>query len=213
MKILILLLCLSTSAFADWKTSLDEFALKNVVHQSWGYSHGLRNYHKSIEIAQRVGLEIDLDVLLAASMLHDIGGLPGFELPHVDHGVRSAEIAIPLLKEWGFPAEKLNDVKAMIIDHVYSNPAPIAMASKIFRDADMLDFLGPIGVSRLMAANLEMGSSPDLANSVKVIESMNENLPDKFAFASSKKEGLKKIESIRGFMKTLETEALKGRAY
>ena len=38
-----------------WKLSLQEFAKKNVVHASWGYSHSERNYHNTKWISQIEG--------------------------------------------------------------------------------------------------------------------------------------------------------------
>lgn len=39
-----------------WKVALQEFAVKNVVHASWGYSHSERNYHNTKWISDTEGL-------------------------------------------------------------------------------------------------------------------------------------------------------------
>ncbi len=51
-------------------------------------------------------------MLFAAAFLHDIGGFAPYEDPNVDHGLRSAQVAEPLLKSWGFPMAKFPQVKA-----------------------------------------------------------------------------------------------------
>lgn len=91
---------------AECKVKLNDFAVENIVHQSWGYPHAERNYHSTLKLAELEGIEVDKDVLFAAALLHDLGGLPPYEQEGVDHGVRSAEIGIPLLLSFGFPKNK-----------------------------------------------------------------------------------------------------------
>ncbi len=126
---------------APWKKKLNAFALENVVHASWGYSHSERNFHLAKEIAQREGVYVDEDILFAASFLHDLGGLKEYERSGVGHGVRSAQLAGPLLRSIGFPENKINWVKEVIIGHVYDRPGPSSELAWAFRDADLLDFL------------------------------------------------------------------------
>lgn len=196
-----------------WKVTLQEFAVKNVVHTSWGYSHSERNYHNTKWISDTEGLQIDEDVLMAAAFLHDVGGLPGFEKEGVDHGVRSAEVGIPLLRSWGFPESKLAMVEQIIIDHIYYGPKPTHPWARAFRDADMLDFLGAIGVSRILAATLEMGTYPSIKNSVNTIEALAKKLPPEFSFSSSKREGAKRLIETQNFLKTLKPYSFETKAY
>jgi uncharacterized protein len=196
-----------------WKASLQEFAVKNVVHASWGYSHSERNYHNTKWISDAEGLQIDEEVLLAAAFLHDVGGLPGFEKEGVDHGVRSAEVGIPLLRAWGFPESKLAMVEQIIIDHIYYGPKPTHPWARAFRDADMLDFLGAMGVSRILAATLEMGTYPSIKNSVNTIEALSKKLPPEFSFSSSKREGHKRLLETQNFLRTLKTYSFETKAY
>lgn len=198
---------------APWKLSLNEFAVKNVVHQSWGYSHAERNYQTTKKIALREQLTVDEDVLLASAFLHDLGGLPGFEVEGVDHGVRSAELAEPLLRDWGFPAEKIELVKEVIVGHIYYGPKPTSALAQAFRDADMLDFMGTMGVARLLAATLEMGAYPSIKNSVAVINSMMKKLPNEFSYVSSQVEGHELAEEAQKFLDQLFKESLSGKAY
>jgi uncharacterized protein len=198
---------------SPWKVSLNQFAVKNIVHQSWGYSHAERNYHNTLKIAQAEGVEADEDILLAVSFLHDVGGLPGFEVSGVDHGVRSAEVAIPLLKSWGFPQEKLEKVRTMILEHIYYGPKPIDPLSQAFRDADMLDFLGVMGVSRLLAATSELASYPNIKNAILTYEKMEQKLPLEFCHASALVEGEKRIKESKKFLQSLKKSSFGGLAY
>lgn len=198
---------------AAWKVSLQEFAVKYVVHPSWGYSHSERNYHNTKMIAQAEHLTIDDDVLFASAFLHDVGGMPAFEKKGVDHGVRSAEVGIPLLAKWGFPKEKLPLVKEVIIGHIYYGPKPTSELARAFRDADMLDFLGVMGAARLIAATAELGASPAILNSVNAYQGMLKKLPAEFSFSASQKEGKKRVNEGLDFLKKLKTYSFDGKAY
>lgn len=196
-----------------WKVSLNEFAVKNVVHASWGYSHSERNYHNTKKISETENLQIDEDVLLAAAFLHDVGGLPGFEKEGVDHGVRSAEVGIPLLRTWGFPESKLAMVEQIIIDHIYYGPKPTHPWAQAFRDADMLDFLGVMGVSRILAATNEMGPYPAIKNSIDTISALSKKIQPELIFPSSKKEGSKRLIESQKFLKDLQNYSFDSKAY
>ena len=197
----------------SWKVKLNDFALKNVVHQSWGYPHAERNFHNTLSLAKLEGIAVDGDVLLAAALLHDIGGLPPFEQVGVDHGIRSAEVAEPLLLSIGFPANKIEAVKEIIIGHIYYGPKPTSAIAQLFRDADILDFLGAMGVSRILAANLELGKNPAVENSIKTLRTMMEKLPGELSSQSAKAEATIRLREMRAFLTTLERYSFQGRAY
>jgi uncharacterized protein len=106
-------------------------------------------------LAQRVGAghEHDDDVLFAAAWLHDIGVFIGHrpedseELARWDSVAYAVERAPSLLKEMGFPDEKLSAVVEAIRTH---QPAahPSTIEGVILRDADILEQLGAVGILR-----------------------------------------------------------------
>jgi uncharacterized protein len=196
-----------------WKISLQTFAVKNVIHPSWGYSHSERNYHNTKWIAHKEGLEVDEDVLFASAFLHDVGGLPPFEQKGVDHGLRSAQVGIPLLRSWGFPEEKLSHVEKVIVGHIYYGAKPSDPLAQAFRDADMLDFLGAMGVARILAATTEMGTYPTIKNSYNSLQSLAKKLPVEFSYSSSKTEGMKRLVETQDFLQKLKKYSFKETAY
>lgn len=197
-----------------WKKELNNFAKKNITHSAWGYGHSERNFQNSILLARAEGIQIDEDVLFAASFLHDVGGLLKFEKPGIDHGIRSAEVAQELLESIGFPIEKITAVKEVIIGHVYSKPIPTGELAQIFRDADTLDFLGPLGISRLISASAEL--SPDSGSFIKSLEiakKLRDQIPVQLTFESSKKIAKKRILEGNKLLKELERDSFSGVAY
>lgn len=219
-----LLLLVSATAFAQprtatgivldaaWKVKLNDFALKNVVHQSWGYPHAERNFQNTLKLAKLENIAVDEDVLFAAALLHDLGGLTGFEKEGVDHAVRSAEIAGPLLQSFGFPENKIDDVKEIILGHVYYGPKPQGTVVQLFRDADILDFMGTMGVARLLAANVELGKKPAIENSTLTMKQMMTKLPAELMSPSAQKEGKSRMREMQNFLQMLEKYSFGGKA-
>lgn len=198
---------------SDWKKSVYTFSTKNLVHPSWGLAHAERNYLVAQNLATKEGMKLDEEALFAAAFLHDLGGLPPHAKPGVDHAVRSAELAEPLLKDWGFPMNKWATVKEMILGHTYYGPLPASAAARIFRDADILDFLGSVGVARLLAVTQDKEwSDGTLKPTVGTLRSFATDLAGKCFSPEAKRiaEG-RRIELVE-FLKRLDEQTLQGRA-
>src|SRR5690242_20791350 len=86
------------------------------------------------------------DALYAAAYLHDMGGLPPYAIPGVDHGDRGVQVVDSVLREAGFPMEKAPLVKEIIDHHQYYRPPDTVAVAILFRDADILDFMGAIDI-------------------------------------------------------------------
>ena len=115
--------------------------LHSSVHQM---DHLDRVWTRCEKIGMRVGA--DLEILVAAAYLHDIGRQYGLEL----HGEKSAEHAADVLERIGFPKEKRETVLDAITKHDYqTDPTERkSIESKVLYDADKLDALGDTGIMR-----------------------------------------------------------------
>jgi len=192
---------------SDWKAQEYNYALKNVVHPSWGIAHSERDYQVAKQLAEDEHISMDLDVLFAAAFLHDLGGIGSFAKPGVDHAVRSAELAEPLLRDWGFPMSKWPQVKDMILGHTYYGPLPVSQPALAFRDADILDFLGDIGIARIFAITEESGrSSPTLASPVTLLKEFRKDFPGKLSLKSSLRYAQPRLDELDAFLKVLNAE-------
>ena len=91
----------------------------------------------------------DLDVLIAACLLHDIGRQEQFADPTVDHaeaGARKAEI---FLTGCGFSQDFADKTADCIRAHRFRSAAPPrTLEAKILFDADKLDVTGAMGIAR-----------------------------------------------------------------
>lgn len=107
--------------------------------------HILRVLRRCIRLGE--SLNADLEVLVAAVYLHDLGR---HYIADKVHGALSAQKAEPVLERINFPQEKREAVLLAIRVHdVAARPEDrTTLESKILYDADKIDTLGVVGVLR-----------------------------------------------------------------
>ena len=111
------------------------------------FNHALRVCRLAERIARAEGG--DLDVVRAASLLHDIGRSEE-KLTGRDHAQIGAERVRDILSD--HPQEKVNAVARAVAAHRYrSAPHPTTPEARALFDADKLDAMGAIGVGRAFA--------------------------------------------------------------
>lgn len=111
--------------------------------------HVLRVYNLALHLAD--GEDVDLDVLRAAALLHDIARVKedNDSSGQTDHSLLSAQMCLPILKEAGFSDEKIQHIQDCIVSHRYkTSNEPKTIEAKILFDADKLDAVGAIGIAR-----------------------------------------------------------------
>ncbi|MEM4140869.1 MAG: HD domain-containing protein [Nitrososphaeria archaeon] len=123
---------------------------KNNFFSGHEYSHSLRVYNLCKILAKNE--KVDMLVLEAAALLHDIGREHERKDPKVDHAEKSAELAQKILDKIGFPKEKVQDVLYAIKVHRFSKGInPKTLEAKILQDADRIDVSGAIGIATAFA--------------------------------------------------------------
>lgn len=127
--------------------------IKKIVEKESSFEHKMdhvmRVYNLCLFLAK--GENVNLDVLKAAALLHDIARTKEDEdkTGKVDHAILGAEMAEPILKNLDFPEEKIQIIKSCIVSHRYRNDhEPETLEAKILFDADKLDTIGATGVAR-----------------------------------------------------------------
>jgi uncharacterized protein len=112
--------------------------------------HIYRVLYNALDIAN--DYHVDKDVLIAASLLHDIGREAQFRDPKLDHAIVGADMAYEFLLHNEWPENKAQHVKDCISAHRFrnSNP-PLSIEAKILFDADKLDVTGTLGIARTLA--------------------------------------------------------------
>lgn len=124
-------------------------AEKEMSCTAHGIDHVLRVYNLALHLAENE--DVDLDVLKAAVLLHDIARAKedSDSTGRTDHALLGAELCVPILKKVDFPNEKISRVQECIASHrSRSENDQKTIEAKILFDADKLDGLGAIGMAR-----------------------------------------------------------------
>jgi uncharacterized protein len=121
------------------------YAHADPVHD---FGHVMRVYKMAERLAEAEGA--DAEIVRAAALLHDAeGSAPGVGGNRAEHHEASAAFAGEVLKEEGWPEERIAAVQHCIRAHRYrSTEAPETIEAKALFDADKLDVLGAIGAAR-----------------------------------------------------------------
>ncbi|MGB9728706.1 MAG: HD domain-containing protein [Thermoprotei archaeon] len=131
--------------------------IKRKSEEFYKYSHHdkfhvERVYNLALRIAKEEDSNVDLEVIKAAALLHDIARAMEDEGKIDDHAIESAKIAKKILQEVGFPETKIEKVVYCIMMHRFRNDLkPESLEAQILQDADRLDMLGAIGIARVFS--------------------------------------------------------------
>jgi uncharacterized protein len=102
--------------------------------------------------------EADPLVVMAACYLHDLVNLPKNHPERSQASRRSAQLARHQLAWMGFPPELLDGVAHAIAAHSYSAAIPAeTIEAKIVQDADRIDALGAVGLTRVFYIGGQLG--------------------------------------------------------
>ena len=188
MRRLALLLLLSTAgacaltasaAAADWRETVRQFAAQHFRHPAWGYSHSVRDYELAKKLAADDHVALDDDVLFAAAYLHDMAAFAPWdrEKEGINHSDEGARVVDTVLGNSGFPPAKVDAVRDAIRTHMFYRK-PVGPEAVYLHDADALDWLGAIGVARVMALVDPNGGDPDGPKAVRMLEANLARVPD-----------------------------------
>ncbi|MGI0029358.1 MAG: HD domain-containing protein [Nitrososphaera sp.] len=120
------------------------------------FQHIMRVYRNAEFIGRREGA--DMEILLAAALLHDLVVYPKGSSKTSKSADDSADMAEKILREYGWPKDKIERACYCIRTHSYSKRlVPATLEGKILQDADRLDALGAIGIARTFS----VGGSED----------------------------------------------------
>ncbi len=123
------------------------YADRDPVH---GFDHVLR----VLKLAQRIGSELgaDMEILQAAALLHDVtDAAPGEGCGRASHEITSAAFAGDVLRQKGWTEARIEAVQHCIRAHRFrSSETPQTLEAKVLFDADKLDVVGALGVSRTL---------------------------------------------------------------
>jgi len=168
----------SSADTGEWRAAVRSFATEHFKHPAWGYSHSSRDYALARELAASDGVALDDDVLFAAAYLHDMAAFAPWADPKTDHADVAANLVHTVLEGTGFPMAKIDAVRGAIRTHMYFRD-PAGPEAVYLHDADALDWLGAIGVARIIALVDPQGGVPDGPAMAQRLEDNLAKVPDR----------------------------------
>lgn len=197
----------ATASTPEWRAVVRQIAKEHFKNPAWGYSHSERDYALARTLAASDRVALDDDVLFAACYLHDIAAFPpwgGDEPP--DHSDVGADAVEKILAGTGFPMSKLDAVRAAIRTHMYYRDA-LAPEAVYLHDADALDWLGAIGVARIIALVDPNGGDPDGPKAVKMLQDNLRQVPSRVVSPAGRAMVGQRKSELERFLKELGNES------
>jgi uncharacterized protein len=188
-----------------WKEHLREF-VDSFKHPAWGLSHSMRVYEMALRLAQEQGAALDEDALLAAAYLHDIGALGDYRQPNMDHAERSVQVVGDILAATDYPPDKVLLVKDIILGHTFQARPTSPLEAVLFHDADILDFMGYIVVTRLLSLVGKHDWAPDPPSAVSQIRRFSREMPPLLLTPQAQSIGQSRLAEMESYLSGLATE-------
>jgi HD superfamily phosphodiesterase len=195
----------AASPAQDWRANVRELARSHFKNPAWGYSHCLRDYALAKELAAADHVALDDDVLFAAAYLHDMAAFPPWEDVKVDHSDVGARLVDTVLKGTGFPMEKIDAVRGAIRTHMYYRD-PVGAEALYLHDADALDWLGAIGVARIIALVDPHGGNPDAPKAVAMLTDNLNKVPTRVLSPAGRARVPERKAELEKFLSDLKRE-------
>ncbi|HTY83740.1 MAG TPA: HD domain-containing protein [Silvibacterium sp.] len=174
------------------------------------YGHQPRLYALTQKVGE--GLTYDDDIVFAAAWLHDIGVFVGNRtedpklLGQWDHVAYACERVPGILREAGFPEEKIPAVLEAIRTHQPKDD-PQTIEAVILRDADILEQLGAIGLLRAVCKVGRDTRYARFSDIVPVLRSALADLPPKLRTERGRQSAAPKIRLLAEFLQGVDQEA------
>ena len=129
---------------------LEEYMLLRMQDSAHDRQHVYRVLNNAIEIAKGED-HVNMEALMVAALLHDIGRADEKADPKADHAVTGGDRAYQVLIDAGYDHTFAEHVRQCIRTHRFRrNDPPATIEAKILFDADKLDVCGAIGIARTL---------------------------------------------------------------
>lgn len=194
---------------ADFRSAIADYLRANARPVD-KFSHQPRLY----ALAKRLGdgMPHDDDVLYAAAWLHDIGVFVGHRpedpvaLAAWDNVRYAMEQTPALLRQFGFPEEKIAAVVAVIAEHLPS-ASPRCLEAVLLRDADILEQLGAVGILRNVSKVGRDTRFHRHADAIALLRRNTQELPAKLQLPQSRQQAEARLRVMEAFLQGVEDEA------
>ncbi|MCA1728817.1 MAG: HD domain-containing protein [Actinobacteria bacterium] len=175
-------------------------------HPIWGYDHCLRVFALAEKLAKAERLDYDVEILRLSALLHDIGLYRAYSLREgADHARRSVAVAARMLRDGNFPPQATRVVLDAIEHHPPGASPGRSTEAALLKDAVALDYLGVVGLSRVLAMVGLEEDVPNLTAAVRHAMSLRRTLPDLLYFEASRRLAHERVLEMDDFFQSLES--------
>jgi uncharacterized protein len=163
----------------------------------WGISHTRRLLELISIIGE--GMEYNKEAVWIAAHLHDWGAYAPWAEKGVEHALRSRQVADDFLAKRSCPAKlKARVLECIEFHHTVREQS--SLEATLLREADMLDFLGVVGVLRDFSKNAR-----DLRKALAISQGRRNNLPGLLSLEKAKVLAGKRIQEMDELYSRFET--------
>ena len=142
----------------QFEAQFEQFVLQQEIHDA---AHDINHIKRVVNSAKKLAKaeQADMNIVVPAAWLHDCVSFPKSHPDNKRASVLAGEKAIKFLTSIGYPEQYYEEIAHAIAAHSYSAKIKTeTLAAEIVQDADRLDGLGAIGVSRCMLVAGKLGS-------------------------------------------------------
>lgn len=202
---------------------LFEKYMSHVCDQNPDPSHDILHVKRVVALAKKLGEveKANLNVVVPAAYLHDCVYISKTDKRRSEASKISADKAVCLLSEWGYPEDLYTPIHHAISAHSFSAKIPAeTIEAKVVQDADRLDAMGAIGLFRCFAFSgisrrpfysaedpfCEGREPDDQTNTLDHLYAKLLHLHSKLNTDSAKLEGAKRLMVMNNFLNDLRSE-------
>lgn len=174
------------------------------------FGHQPRLYRLACQLAENQ--PYDDDVVFGAAWMHDLGVFIGHR-PEEPKALAAwdmiayAQKTVPgLLREFGFPTEKIDAVLAVIRTH-QPHKTPETFEAVLIHDADLLEQLGAIGACRTVAKVSRDTRFLQFSDAIKTLRQNLRDYPGLIHLESARRLAAPRIQVLQDFLQGFESEA------
>lgn len=171
------------------------------VGEDWAVTHAER----LIRLLELIGADMpyDVEVMELAACLHDWGACPTYIQKDVEHAVRSRQVVeAEIMSQLDLTPEQIEILLEAIELHDYRDQRPTrSNEALLLREADMLEFLGMIGMAREFARGPK-----DLDTTYKRILSRRRDIQGRFTLSGAQEIARVRIERMETSLQWLHEE-------
>ena len=169
------------------------------------YRHQPRLYAWAHRLGRETRQAFDDDVLFAAAWMHDLGVFVGHrpedpaELARWDNVAYALRRTPAILAGFGFPKDKIPAVLEAIKAHLPS-VEPATAEGLLLRDADILEQLGAVGITRMISKVGRDTRYPTHEDAIRALDRAMRELPGRLRLSLAREWAGPRIRLMEAFL-------------